>query len=217
MKPLVLITYRDRLVHLNVLVGYLNRYFPHLRLCICEQSDNGVWNKGLLYNAGYREAAQDYDYIILHDVDWVPALSVDYSPCIIPTMIGGQASQFNYQLMFPTFFGGVVVCSKGHYEDINGFSNRYRGYGGEDCDLRNSFIGKNIQTDTKMGRFECFAHPKPDISINSPFWNSPDYQNNWKLVHEPRDYTEGLTTAQYKIISRTESKEAIHLRINTVL
>jgi hypothetical protein len=213
----IIVTYRDRRTHLDAFLLYMNRYFPQYPIIVAEQVDSGPWNKGLLYNAAYKEAAYEYDYLILHDVDWIPDKTVDYSYCNNPTMIGGAASQFNYQLIFPTFFGGVVVCSKEHYEIINGFSNRYRGYGGEDCDFRNSFIGKGIITEVKMGRFECFTHPKPDINIGSSFWNSPDYQNNWKLVHQPRDYTDGLSDARYYITSDTKHPECRHIRIKTDL
>ncbi len=214
-RPIVLISYRDRLTHLNCLVPYLNRYFPHLRLAICQQDDDAVWNKGLLYNAGYKELAKEHGYIILHDIDWVPAVGkVDYSYCEVPTMIGTQASQFGYRLYYPTFFGGVVVLSKEHYELVNGFSNQFRGYGGEDDHFRNSFIQKGIQPATRDGRFECFEHTRPDI--RGSYRQHPDYVHNLKLVHTQRDFSEGLSTAQYTISNRTDTEECIHLKVRTI-
>jgi N-terminal domain of galactosyltransferase/N-terminal region of glycosyl transferase group 7 len=173
---------------------YMKEFYPELHVCICQQADKKVWNKGLLYNAGYNIMSAGYDYVILHDIDFLPVVGkVDYSSTDAPCMIAGEASQFGYRLMFPTFFGGVVTCSKEHYELVNGFSNQFKGYGGEDCNFRDSFIQKGIQTGTKAGRFECFAHPKPDITPGSQFFNSPEYQHNWKLVHQPRDFSEGLS------------------------
>lgn len=218
MRALVLISYRDRVTHLNCLLLYMRRYFPDLQLAVIEQVDNGPWNKGLLYNAGYRELAQDYDYIILHDVDWVPVVGrVDYSSCNIPTMIGSEASQFNYHLLYHAFFGGVIVLSKDHYELINGFSNQFRGYGGEDDLLYQSFKQKGIATGIKSGRFECFSHPRPDIRPGGANFNDPDYQHNLKLCTTPRDFNEGLSTSRYQVVSKGIFPECIHLKINTII
>ena len=215
-KGLVIITYRDRLTHLNCLVPYLQKYFPALDICVAEQYDTNFWNKGFLYNAAFNEMAQDYDYIILHDVDFIPDITVDYSYCDIPTMIAGAASQFNYQMYYPSFFGGVVVCSCDHYRLINGFSNRFRGYGGEDDHFRNSFIQKGIQTTYKIGRFECFAHPKPNIWPQAnQYYNHPDYQHNLRLVQQPRDFTEGLSTTVYSIYSKETTDNYTHLKIKS--
>lgn len=216
MKGIVLITYRDRFTHLNCLVPYLNKFYSELRVAVIEQADASHWNKGLLYNAGYRELAQDYDYIILHDVDWIPVVGrVDYRPCAIPNMIGAEASQFNYHLNYPAFFGGVVVCSKEHYEAINGFSNMFRGWGGEDDLFHNSFRQKGIPTGIKPGRFECFQHTHMDIAPGGRDYNNADYQHNLRLCTTPRDFNEGLSTATYKVLDRRDHSECIHLKINT--
>ncbi len=213
MRGLVLITYRDRLTHLDVIVPHMNKFFPELRLAICEQADKNIWNKGLLYNVGYKELAKDYDYIILHDIDFIPARNVDYSSCEVPTMIAGAASQFGYKLFYPGFFGGVIICSKEHYELVNGFSNQFKGYGGEDDHFRSSFVQKGIQPAVKMCRFECFEHPRPDIA--NTYKSHPHYQHNLRLLNKLRDFNDGLLTAEYKIIGRTDHNECIHLRIET--
>jgi len=215
-QGLILITYRDRKTHLSCFLSQLQKYWPQFDVCICEQSDSSTWNKGLLYNVGFKELGYKYDYLILHDVDFIPVWDeVDYSFTEVPCMIAGAASQFGYRLTYPTFFGGVVTCSKEHYELINGFSNQFKGYGGEDDHTRSSFVQKGLQPGVKMGRFECFAHPKPDITPGSPFWKSEDYQHNWKLVHQPRDFNEGLSTVSYKLTEQTIQNNITHLYINT--
>lgn len=209
MTPLVLVPYRDRKTHLSCFLLYMQRWFPELRIAVIEQLDNQPWNKGMLFNAGYKELAADYDYIIQHDVDFIPVVgSVDYSYCDVPTMIAGEASQFDYRLTYPTFFGGVVVMSKEHYELTNGFSNLFKGYGGEDDFMRKSLIQKGIQTAVKPGRFECFAHPRPK--------REEHYQHNCRVLAGNRDFTEGLSTVSYKVISRQEFPECIHLKVSTI-
>jgi len=210
MKPLIIATYRGRPTHLSCFLLYMNKHFSDMRIAVIEQMDTLPWNKGLLFNAGYKELANDYDYIIQHDIDFIPVLGkVDYSLAPVPTMIAGEASQFHYILCYPQFFGGVVVMSKEHYELTNGHSNQFTGYGGEDDLQYRSFIGRGIVPGIRMGRFECFEHPRPK--------DPQQYQHNLQVLGAGRDYSEGLSTARYKVFSRQETKECIHLRVNTAI
>ena len=47
----------------------------------------------------------------------------------------------NYQLIYENIFGGVVSLTREQFEDVNGFSNQFWGWGGEDDDM-NSRIKK---------------------------------------------------------------------------
>ena len=56
--------------------------------------------------------------------------------------MGGQTnsfssrlSKFNYNLIYPEYIGGVTLFNKEHFNWINGFSNKYWGWGFEDDDL----------------------------------------------------------------------------------
>jgi hypothetical protein len=183
-------------------------HYPELPVVVCEQLDSNPWNKGLLFNAAYKEFGKDCDYLVLHDVDFLPvAGKVDYSFCECPTMIAGEASQFDYRLFYRDFFGGVVVLSKDHYEQVNGFSNRFKGYGGEDDHLKVSFTQKGILTKVKSGRFECFAHPRPK--------RSDHYRHNLSVLGAGRDFSEGLSTARYEVSSVENKGTYTHLKIIT--
>lgn len=216
-KPIIIIPYRDRQVHLDCLLSQLQRYFAHLPICVVEQADRGTWNKGLLFNAAVTELGQECGYFILHDVDFIPDPSVNYAPTDIPCLLSTECSQFNYTHLYPTFFGGVVGIPSDAYYLINGFSNKFKGYGGEDDLLYNSFIQKGIQPIKCNGnRFENFVHPKPDIRPGTAFYNTSDYQNNLKLAVSPRDFNEGLSTSIYKVISIVlQSSTIMHLKIDT--
>ena len=43
----------------------------------------------------------------------------------------------NCRLPYPTIFGGVVAFKKEQFQNVNGFSNCFFGWGGEDDDLYN--------------------------------------------------------------------------------
>lgn len=222
-KPLIIIPYRDRQVHLDCLLSQLQKYFPHIPVCIVEQDDSGTWNKGLLFNAAVKEVGREWEYYILHDVDFIPTPSVNYSPTDVPCLLSTECSQFNYTYLYPTFFGGVVGIPKEMYELINGFSNQFKGYGGEDDLLYNSFIQKGVQPIKCNGnRFENFIHPKPDIRPGTEYYYTPNYQNNLTLATSPRDFEEGLSTAQYTVTEKEvryrniQGIPVIHLKVKTV-
>jgi hypothetical protein len=181
-----------------------------MHIAVIEDIGNSPWNKGLLFNIGYELLAKDHKYLILHDVDFIPVVGkVDYSYCPVPTMIAGESSQFDYRLTYPTFFGGVVILSKEHYQLVNGFSNLFKGYGGEDDLLYRSFIKKGITPSTKNGRFECFAHPRPK--------REDEYQHNLRVLAAGRDFTEGLSTItnMYDIMSIEKDSNYTHIKVRT--
>lgn len=208
MRPLIVVSYRDRLVHLECFKLYMAKHFSHIPIVVVQQADNDKWNKGLLYNAGYIECHDKCDYIILSDVDFIPNPGVDYSYPELPTLISTECSQFGYTHMYDTFFGGVVAIRNDHYELVNGFPNLYRGYGGEDDAMFRRVKGKGLVPQKRLGnRFECFEHPRPK--------QPDDYNYNLMLLNNEPNYSDGLTTAQYKVVSRHESGNYTHLKIDT--
>lgn len=208
MKPLILVTYRNRFVHLECFKLYMDKYFPQLSIGVIHQTDEEKWNKGLLYNAGFKELASNYDYVILHDVDFIPHPNVNYSYPEIPTLISTECSQFGYTHIYDTFFGGVVAIRNDHYELVNGFPNSYRGYGGEDDAFYKRVVGKGLTPQKRYGnRFECFEHPRPKETV--------DYNHNIQLLNNEPNYADGLSTAAYKVISKYQSGNYTHLKIVT--
>lgn len=215
-KGCVIVPVRDRQTHLDCFLLYMKERFSHLPIIAVEQLDKSAWNKGLLFNAAFNELGKSYDYVILHDVDFIPDRKVDYSYTQQPTLLATECSQFNYTHYFHSFFGGVVGISNEHYNLVNGFSNLFRGYGGEDCDFRNRCIAKGLTPMKREGnRFECFDHPKPNIQRGSLFWQTEDYQNNLKMAESQPDFSSGLNTAKYELVSINNYLGATYLKINT--
>lgn len=198
-RALVLVTLRDRDTHWRVFKMYMAEYYPELTIAIIQQADNNKWNKGLLFNVGYSILAANYDYVLFHDIDFLPVLGkVDYSYCDKPTLLATECSQFNYQHCYDRFFGGVIGMNKEYYELVNGFSNKFRGWGGEDDLMYNSFIEKGVVPEKRLGnRFENFVHPRLDVLGKDK--NNPDYQHNLKLCTSPRDFSEGLSNCMEHI------------------
>ena len=46
-----------------------------------------------------------------------------------------SVNTLNYTLKYQELFGGVVAFSKEHFLQVNGYSNMFWGWGGEDDDM----------------------------------------------------------------------------------
>ncbi|CAK9108992.1 4-N-acetylgalactosaminyltransferase bre-4 (Bacillus thuringiensis toxin-resistant protein 4) (Bt toxin-resistant protein 4) (Beta-4-GalNAcT) [Durusdinium trenchii] len=64
-----------------------------------------------------------------------PTPVVDYGWCIYPNQLSGEIECWGWGVPYPDNVGGVVSMSPTHWRGINGFSNEYDGWGGEDDDL----------------------------------------------------------------------------------
>lgn len=161
----IIIPYRDREYHLEKFIEYMGKYllrnFPaeSFELWIVEQDDKQLFNRAWLTNVGLtRIRAQSIQYeqekyyvtqgngitvppkprcIILHDVDLVPVVDgVPYTNCDRPIQLGSELAHFNYSVPYALYTGGVgPSMMMQHWAKINGMSNDYAGWGGEDDDL----------------------------------------------------------------------------------
>ncbi|XP_056012668.1 beta-1,4-galactosyltransferase 1-like isoform X4 [Ostrea edulis] len=141
-KVAVLIPYRNRQEHLNILLYVLHPMLQHQLLdygiFVIEQSNGTLFNRGLLFNIGYVEALKvdNYSCFVFHDVDLVPENDKILYGCIdSPIHLSAAIDIFNYRLLYDELFGGVSAMLRTHFEAVNGFSNLYPGWGGEDDDI----------------------------------------------------------------------------------
>lgn len=144
MRAVILVTYRNRATHLNCFLLYMKTYFASFPIAVIEQDDALPFNRGALFNIGFREFACQYDYVILHDVDFIPAINVDYSYCEVPTLLATECSQAAYGHYADCYFGGVIGLTTNHFQAVNGFPNKFIGWGGEDDMFRRSFYKKKF-------------------------------------------------------------------------
>jgi hypothetical protein len=107
------------------------------KIFVVEQGNGRPFNRGWLINVGYDISSQQgFDYFCFHDVDMLPEdETCDYSWVDKPTHLAARLSKFNYRLVYPEYFSGVTLFNKEHFEWINGYSNKYWGWGFEDDDL----------------------------------------------------------------------------------
>lgn len=167
-KVAIIIPYRDRENHLNTL---LNRLHPMLQkqllsyqIFVVEQFGNDTFNKGVLMNSGAKEALKDNDFdcFIFHDVDLIPLNNQNLYSCpSIPRHMSVAVDKFNYTLPYKDLVGGVFAISKAHLILVNGYSNLYWGWGGEDDDMAHRLRLhelKIVRPPESIGRYHMIKH-----------------------------------------------------------
>lgn len=72
------------------------------------------------------------------------------------------------RLIYGNYFGGVTALTKEQFEDINGFSNSFYGWGGEDDDLFHRVTKKGyavFRYPGNIGRYSMLKHDKVDLHL----------------------------------------------------
>lgn len=73
------------------------------------------------------------------------------------------------RLPYSTIFGGVSAITREHFERLNGFSNSFWGWGGEDDDMSNRIRYHNLHISRyplTIARYTMLTHAKDKPSPN---------------------------------------------------
>lgn len=194
MKPAFVIPYRDRKAHLDQFLPALESYMkvPY-EVFVIEQDNNLPFNRAMLINIGFQIMSPYCDYMISHDVDMLP-VTADYSPSAA-AHLATQCSQFGYKMPYPAYFGGVNVFSKEVFQDINGFSNKFWGWGAEDDDLLQRVHNRGHKIESRGCRFESLSH---DRNIN-PILHRANVSRLRMHGSKFQQFSDGLSSLKYDI------------------
>ena len=198
MRLAIIIPYRNRERNLNSLIKHLKWFLPkqeinNFHIFVAIQDDELPFNKGLLFNTVFKQINESFDYFIFHDVDLIP-LESDYKYVNYPTHLSSEVEQFDYKNPYDGLFGGVSAFNKEDFIKINGYSNMFKGWGGEDDDLFNRILIKGLIPHRKSpGRFLSLWHEKdPKSEIGN---NVETLKNNLEKYKSTGIIDEGLSTA----------------------
>lgn len=178
MKYSIIIPYRNREEHLEVLLPRLQEKFAgkDYEIIISEQDNQDNFQIAIVNNIGFRESSGDI--IILHQVDYYPADDLDYTFTGTVTLMGAKAFFLDKdnaslrpehdipggyrsfsQAIDPRFYGGVVMMSREQFKAINGLNPLYKGWGNEDEDLRERLKWAGIPVIRQSeGTYFCLYH-----------------------------------------------------------
>ena len=138
----VVIPYRNRRSHLKEFsrrfVRYMEKFDINYELIVINQDDAKLFNRGMLLNIGFKYAEQlNCDYVVFHDVDMIP-IHVDYSYSEVPLHLSThflKTEGYDDKETFDQYFGGVTMFTMDDFRKVDGYSNKYWGWGYEDTDL----------------------------------------------------------------------------------
>lgn len=181
----VVVPYRNRLNHLAVFAPHMERILQSgsFRIVVIEQADELPFNRGALLNIGFVLVRQKTDWVVFHDVDMLP-LDNSYNYGQRPATVVHLAScaeQFNYTLPYRNYIGGVLSVACETFEAINGYSNKYWGWGGEDDDLYVRLWLHGIRVTNLRGLYRSLKHARAKTSSN----NSVQYRNFLNIAAAP--------------------------------
>lgn len=111
-RTAVIIPHRKREPHLHTLLYYLHpllqRQQLHYAIFVVHQAGNATFNRAKLLNIGVREALRydDWDCLILHDVDLVPENDYNLYVCdpSYPKHMSSAMDKFKYRYGPPAMF-----------------------------------------------------------------------------------------------------------------
>lgn len=201
----ILIPHRSREKHLLYLLHHLHPFLQrqqlHYAIYVIQQAGDATFNRAKLLNVGYLEALKDYSWecFIFHDVDLVPENDHNLYICDDQPkhlVVGRNAT--GYKLRYKGYFGGVTALTREQFLQVNGFSNTYWGWGGEDDDLR-------IRVELQQMKI---VRPPADIARYTMVFHKRDSGNEinkdrMKLLgRTPQVWRkDGLNTCSYKTLS----------------
>ncbi|XP_046335978.1 beta-1,4-N-acetylgalactosaminyltransferase bre-4-like isoform X1 [Haliotis rufescens] len=206
----IIVPYRDRESHLKVLLNNLHPMLQRQQLdygiYVVEQALPTIFNRAMLMNIGYKEALKDYDFqcFIFHDVDLIPENDKNLYTCPEnPRHMSVSIDKFHYKLYYENAFGGVTALTKEHMNKVNGFSNRYFGWGKEDDDMLKRVKKSGLvmsRPAATVARYRMINHSRDA--------KNPLNKSGLKLVNQAEKFmtTDGLNSLSYNVLQREYKK-----------
>ncbi|XP_011146775.1 beta-1,4-N-acetylgalactosaminyltransferase bre-4 [Harpegnathos saltator] len=203
----IIIPFRDRLQHLQILLYNLHpillRQQIDYQIFVIEQEGSGPFNRAMLMNVGYVEALKErtFDCFIFHDVDLLPEDDRNLYTCPEqPRHMSVAVDKFKYRLPYADLFGGVSAMSREHFQLVNGFSNVFWGWGGEDDDMANRIKAHGLHISrypANVARYKMLLHKKEKA-------NPKRYE--FLKTGRKRFSTDGLANLQYELIDKRKPR-----------
>jgi glycosyltransferase involved in cell wall biosynthesis len=220
MKYSIIIPYRNRETHLEVLLPRLQEKFEgqDYEIIISEQGNTDNFQIAIVNNIGFRESRGEV--IILHQVDYYPADDLEYTFKGDVTLMGAKAFFLDRtnknlrpesdipggyrsfsQAIDPNFYGGVVMMSREQFTKINGLNPLYKGWGNEDEDLRERLKWANIPVVRQtQGTFFCLYHEDNGaIHLQPPSYQEDFYEGRTLYANAYQYRNVGYANIKYTL------------------
>ncbi|XP_064543626.1 beta-1,4-N-acetylgalactosaminyltransferase bre-4 [Drosophila montana] len=201
----IVVPFRDRYAHLSVFLRNIHPFLmkQHIayRIFIIEQTNGKPFNRAAMMNIGYLEALKLYrwDCFIFHDVDLLPLDERNLYNCPRqPRHMSVAIDTLNFKLPYRSIFGGVSAMTRQQFQAVNGFSNSFFGWGGEDDDMSNRLKHANLfisRYPINIARYKMLKHQKEKA-------NPKRYENLQNGIGKIE--MDGINSIKYEIYSIKE-------------
>ncbi|KAL3102938.1 hypothetical protein niasHT_025846 [Heterodera trifolii] len=203
----IIIPYRNREAHLRIFLHnlhfLLSKQQMDYAIFVVEQTNNQTFNRAKLMNVGFVEASRLYDWqcFVFHDVDLLPEDDRNLYSCPEhPRHMSVAVDKFDYALPYAHIFGGVTAMTRKQFERVNGYSNDYWGWGGEDDDIsyRLAYAGLKISRyPATIARYKMVKHEHDG--------GNPSNNCRWQLLDKTRERwrQDGLSNLKYTLLATT--------------
>ncbi|CAG9857087.1 unnamed protein product [Phyllotreta striolata] len=187
------------LLFLQHMHPFLKRQQLDYRIFVVEQDGDGTFNRAMLMNVGYKEAlaVERFDCFIFHDIDLLPEDDRNLYTCPEqPRHMSVAVDIFKYKLPYPEIFGGVSAISTEHFKLLNGFSNSFWGWGGEDDDMSNRIRYHHLHISRyplTIARYTMLTHKKDKPSAS---------RYDVLKQGQQRFDKDGLNNLRYKLVQK---------------
>lgn len=218
-KLAVVVPFRTREIHLLFFLKYLHRFLQHQQLhytiFIVDQNEGSPFNRAMLFNVGFVEALREDNFtcFAFHDVDHIPVDDfLSYRCSSGPVHMAAMTDKWGWGVPYPNFAGGVTLQSTRQILLMNGFSNNFWGWGGEDDDLRQRWAWAGFHFQRPMGGHGRYA----TVKLNHSRSSDPN-PNRMKLLRESRQRVtyDGLNTLHYHLEEKIQ--HPLYTRVRVVL
>jgi len=209
----IVVPYRNRQEHLDRFLPHMVAYFRRDKLDrripvtinIIEQHGNAPFNRGRLANCGFALTRDSSDYVVIHDVDYLP-MWADYSWSARPARLIWHGLTLNEDRK--NFFGAVELLDNEVYTKVNGFPNCYWGWGPEDLEMSYRLRIRNIDFDRRDGTYIPLPHKHAGFAGPHVYTEEGRRTNELfkKRQTNMRELIEqdGLNTLQFKMIDKKQ-------------
>eukprot|EP00092_Neocalanus_flemingeri_P027963 GFUD01030359.1.p1 GENE.GFUD01030359.1~~GFUD01030359.1.p1 ORF type:complete len:509 (+),score=123.71 GFUD01030359.1:129-1655(+) len=203
----IILPFRNRDSQLRIFLNFIHpilmRQNIHYRIFVISQDDKETFNRAMLFNVGFSEASKmsDWDCFVFHDVDLLPEDDRNLYTCPdMPRHMSVSVNKFNYKLPYKDLFGGVSAISKEHFKLVNGFSNQFWGWGGEDDDMSRRVRDHNLtitRYTPEIARYTMINHTQEVDNKPNP--------KRFKLLKNSQRFqkTDGLNNLKYNLHNLT--------------
>lgn len=211
----LIIPFRDRDIHLKIFLNNIHSFLMRQQLdygiFVIDLEESIPFNRALLLNVGFLEANKVHDYqcYIFHDVDLIPENDHNtYSCPEQPRHMSVAIDKMNYRLPYMTIFGGVSAMTKEQMLTVNGYPNKFFGWGGEDDEMYNRIKYHNLTISRYTGdvaRYKMLAHLR-----------NQENPKRFDLIKSEKrhNHSDGLSSLQYRVISRVQRRLYTYIRVS---